>query len=103
MNAGRASDANRRDAQRPRRRSPLGVPGSICLLSPFAKDGVDQVGLAQTPEALKADLISDHVQVGQRAGLKLGAVEHCHLIVSFVVVRAVGVRPRWTAAGTRSV
>jgi hypothetical protein len=36
-----------------------------------AEDGVDEVGLAQAPEPLEAELVGDRVQVGERAGLKL--------------------------------
>ncbi len=75
----------------------------VVVGSPFlAQDRVDQIGLAQTPEALKSDLVGNQVQIGERACLQLGAVEHCHMnLLLGSSVRAVGVRSRWTATGTR--
>ena len=45
----------------------------------FAEDRVDQIGLAQPAKPFEAELVGDRVQVGQRAGLQLGAVEYCHV------------------------
>ena len=39
-------------------------------------DGVDQLGLAQAAEAVDPELVGQQVQVGERALLQLGAVEH---------------------------
>ena len=49
----------------------------------LSEDRVDQLGLAQPAEALEAELVGDRVQVGERAGLQLGAVEYGHGHVSF--------------------
>ena len=42
------------------------------------EDRVDQLALAQPPEAVEAELVGDRMQVGERAGLQLGALEYCH-------------------------
>ncbi len=48
------------------------------LAGGLAQDRVDQVRLAQAPEAVEADLVCDRVEIGQRARLQLGAVEYSH-------------------------
>ena len=45
-----------------------------------AEDRVNQVGLAQPAITFEAELVGDRVQIGQRAGLELGAVEYGHVI-----------------------
>ena len=67
----------------------------------LVEDRVDQLGLAKPPEALEAELVGDRVQVGERACLQLGALEYGHVMFLLSWWRAVGVPPRWTAAGTR--
>jgi hypothetical protein len=50
------------------------------LVGPHAfKDGVDQIRLAQAPEAVEPHLIGDRVQVRQRARLQLGALKYSHV------------------------
>ncbi|MEZ5120831.1 MAG: hypothetical protein R2736_04525 [Solirubrobacterales bacterium] len=61
-------------------------------------DRVDQRGLAQATEAVDAQLASDRVQVGERALLESGAVEHGHGMVSLGGGR-LAIRARWTAPG----
>ncbi len=79
-----------------------GLAGAIRGRPVLAEDRFDQLGLAQAAKAVQPDLVGDRVQVGQSACLKLGALEYGHW---FLLLRwwdrAVGVPPRWTAAGTR--
>jgi len=52
------------------------VIGVLLTLPRLAEDCADQLRLAQTPEAIEAELIGDRVQISQRARLQLGAVEY---------------------------
>ena len=40
------------------------------------EDRVDEVGLAQAAKTVEPKLIGDRMQVGERAGLQLGALEY---------------------------
>ena len=54
----------------------LGGLPAVALLA--GEDGVHEVGLAETAEAVEAELRGDGVEVGKRAGLQGGAIEHGH-------------------------
>ncbi len=52
---------------------PIEVLPTVARLT---ENRVDQISLAQAPEAVEAKLVGDRVQVGQRGRLQLGAVEY---------------------------
>ena len=60
-----------------------------------------ELRLAKSAEAVEADLVGDRVQIGERAGVKLGALEYGHGVLSFVDEWVVGARSRCPATGTR--
>ena len=47
----------------------------------IAQDAVDELGLAQAPEPVDAELRGDRVQVGERTGLEGVAVQHRHEVL----------------------
>ena len=61
-------------------------------------DPVDEVGLAQTAEAVEAELRGDRVQIGEGARLQGGAGQHGHEASSYVASVSVGIRFRVVAA-----
>jgi hypothetical protein len=60
------------------------LAGRSVVIALLTDEAIDQVSLAQTPEAVDAELVGDCVEVRQRARFELRAVEYCcHLSDSF--------------------